>query len=84
MSDDNSKKSSGKGKFLVGAALGAIAGAIAGHLISKKMQGDDTCGCDHEGACSDDCPCDESCSCKAEGKADEAKDADSTKTDKKD
>lgn len=32
------KKSSGKGKFLLGAALGAIAGAAAGHFISKKAR----------------------------------------------
>lgn len=30
------KKKSGKGKFLLGAAFGAIAGAAAGHFITKK------------------------------------------------
>ena len=64
MSDENNKKSGGKGKFFAGAALGAIAGAIAGHFISKKMRGDN-CGCDHDGPCDDSCPCDEDCQCKA-------------------
>ena len=45
------KKSSGAGKFFLGAALGAVAGAIAG----KFMSGKDKCDCDEE--C--DCGCDE-------------------------
>lgn len=46
------KKSSGAGKFFLGAALGAIAGAIAGKFIHAKAE--------------DECECDEDCECKKE------------------
>ncbi|MDO4526909.1 MAG: hypothetical protein Q4B87_02340, partial [Candidatus Saccharibacteria bacterium] len=32
------KKSSGKGKFWLGAALGTVVGAVAGHFISTKVR----------------------------------------------
>lgn len=45
------KKSSGAGKFILGAAIGAMVGAIAGKFISVKGN-DEECDCD----C--DCDCD--------------------------
>jgi outer membrane lipoprotein SlyB len=40
------KKSSGAGKFFLGAALGAIAGAIAGKFIHANTDDDDDeCDC---------------------------------------
>lgn len=66
----NEKKSSGAGKFILGAALGALAGAIAGKFISSKDRADE-CECDGDCEC-DDCDCDEKCSCEQK-KADEKK-----------
>lgn len=48
---ENEKKSSGAGKFFLGAALGAVAGAIAGVFMSRKSDSLNECGCD------DDCDC---------------------------
>lgn len=46
------KKSSGAGKFFLGAALGAIAGAVAGKFMSGKGK----CDCGEECDCvSDEC-----------------------------
>lgn len=52
------KKSSGAGKFFLGAALGAIAGAVAGKFISVKAEKAEE-DCD----CGDECNC-EDCDCK--------------------
>ena len=52
------KKSSGAGKFILGAAIGALVGAIAGKFISSKEH-DDECECDCEGECN----CDDKCDC---------------------
>ena len=62
------KKSSGAGKFFLGAALGAIAGAIAGKFISsaKTEEYDEAdYGCD----CDDTCECDKNCECKKDESA---------------
>ena len=62
------KKSSGAGKFFLGAALGAIAGAIAGKFISAKADEND--GDEEEG-----CKCGEECSCNKAEKKEPAKKA---------
>ena len=54
---EEQKKSSGAGKFFLGAALGAIAGAIAGKFISSKDDEEDE---------TESCCCDEDCPCKEE------------------
>lgn len=58
------KKKSGKGKFFLGAALGAIAGVFAGRAISKKCH-----ECEDEDECGDECECGDKCECKKEEKA---------------
>ena len=69
MADNNEakKKSSGAGKFFLGAALGAIAGAVAGKAVSAKMQKyksdggealDDLCDCGPDCDCKPECKCD--------------------------
>lgn len=72
------KKSSGKGKFWLGAALGAVAGAIAGHFISKNVEVD--MGVGDECDCGDDCKCNES---KAEEKTEKKAAAKKEKKDAK-
>ena len=76
------KHSSGKGKFILGAALGAIAGAVAGHLISKKVS-EGGCDCDEEecGCDKDECRCDDDK--KGEVKAKEKKSEKSSPAEKK-
>ena len=55
------KKSSGAGKFILGAAIGALVGAVAGKFISTK-EPDDECDCGGDCECGDDCVCD-NCDC---------------------
>lgn len=52
------KKSNGAGKFILGAALGALAGAIAGKFISTKTTEDE------EEICDKDCKCEKECKCE--------------------
>ncbi len=52
MTEQKEKKSSGAGKFFLGAALGAIAGAVASKFVSAK---------------NDECECDENCDCACKG-----------------
>lgn len=60
------KKSSGAGKFILGAAIGAVVGAIAGKFISvKNGESDD---CDEECDCDDTCECDDDCKCGCKDK----------------
>ena len=53
------KKSSGAGKFILGAALGALVGAVAGKFVSAK---------EHDDECGDDCDCGDDCKCGCQDK----------------
>ena len=64
MAEEKAKKSSGAGKFFLGAALGALAGVVAHKFASSKAKQDE-CDCDEECDCDGkDCDCDEDCTCR--------------------
>ena len=76
------KKKGGKGKFFLGAALGAVAGIFAGRAIAKKAkEAEDECDCDDDCDCDEDCKCGDKCECdkKADKKAEEKTEKKSTK-----
>ncbi|MBR5939420.1 hypothetical protein IKZ77_02605 [Candidatus Saccharibacteria bacterium] len=73
------KKKGGKGKFFLGAALGAVAGVFAGRAIAKKAKENEECDdCDDECECGADCECGDDCKCDKKEKAEKAE-----KTEKK-
>lgn len=57
------KKKSSKGKFFLGAALGAVAGIFAGRAIAKKAK-ENSCNCDEDCKCGDECTCGDDCKCE--------------------
>lgn len=65
MAEENTKKSSGAGKFFLGAALGAALGALAGKFISVNRE-EEEFDEDEEG-----CDCGEDCDCKDKSKKEE-------------
>ena len=74
------KKKGGKGKFFLGAALGAVAGIFAGRAIAKKAK-EDECDCDDDCDCSEECKCGDKCDCKKEEPKTEKSEKKSTKKD---
>lgn len=76
------KKKGGKGKFFLGAALGAVAGIFAGRAIAKKAkEAEDECDCDDDCECGADCECGDDCKC--DKKAEKAEKKTEKKTTKK-
>ena len=53
------KKSSGAGKFILGAAIGALVGAVASKFMSSKKDAEGECNCD----CEEECHCEGECHC---------------------
>lgn len=66
------KKGNGAGKFILGAALGAIAGAVAGKFMNAKKP-EEKCECGDDCKCGDDCECGDNCECNKDTKKTEKK-----------
>ena len=77
------KKKGGKGKFFLGAALGAVAGIFAGRAIAKKAK-EDECECGDDCECDDKCECSDECECKKEEPKTEKSEKSEKKSAKKD
>jgi hypothetical protein len=75
----DNKKSSGAGKFVVGALIGTLAGAIASRFISVNVSKEE----DFEDFDEDDCACGE-CECKKPAEVKEKREVKAKTTKKSD
>ena len=57
---EEKKNKGGKGKFVLGALVGAAAAVVAGKAIKARSKDENSCDCDCD--CGDDCDCEE-CDC---------------------